>query len=383
MRFPILFPALGAILLASCGAKEAREPRADVNAAPVAVQSFAAQTAEWPVFYEATGTVRARSAAVISSKVMGYVREVAVRVGDRVRAGQPLVRLDARDLETQYRQAEAARNEAQSGVAEADQAIAAARANLELAQVTFKRMNDLFEKRSISNQEFDEAAAKLKVAGAGYEMAMAKKTQLGSRIAQAEQGFRGSEIMRGYAELAAPFAGVVTEKTVEPGNLAAPGAPLLTIEAEGAYRLEAAVEESKLSAIRPGQTATIVLDAIGHSLDGKVSEIVPAVDAASRAFTVKIDLPASPLIRSGLFGRARFALGTRQVLSVPLGAVIQRGQLASVFVAGGGLARARLVSLGATLDGRVEVLSGLTAGDRVIFPAPEGLVDGAKVEVRQ
>jgi membrane fusion protein, multidrug efflux system len=383
MRFPILIPALGAILLAACGAQPPREARTEVKAAPVAVRTFTAQTAEWPVFYEATGTVRARSAAVISSKVMGYVREVAVRAGDRVRAGQLLVRLDSRDLEAQYLQAEAARNEARSGIAEADSAIAAAKANLELAQVTHKRMSDLFEKRSISSQEFDEAAAKLKVAGAGYEMAVARKTQLASKIAQAEQGFRGAEIMRGYAELAAPVSGVVTEKSVEPGNLATPGAPLLTIEAEGDYRLEAPVEESRLSAISPGQTATVLLDAIGHSLNGRVSEIVPAVDAASRAFTVKIELPPSPLIRSGMFGRAQFALGRRQALSVPAGAVVQRGQLSSLYVADSGVARARLVTLGASLDGRIEVISGLSAGDRVIFPAPEGLADGARVEVRQ
>jgi RND family efflux transporter MFP subunit len=383
MRFPILIPALGAILLAACGAQPPREARTEVKAAPVAVRTFTAQAAEWPVFYEATGTVRARSATVISSKVMGYVREVAVRAGDRVRAGQLLVRLDSRDLEAQYLQAEAARNEARSGIAEADSAIAAAKANLELAQVTHKRMSDLFEKRSISSQEFDEAAAKLKVAGAGYEMAVARKTQLASKIAQAEQGFRGAEIMRGYAELAAPVSGVVTEKSVEPGNLAAPGAPLLTIEAEGDYRLEAAVEESRLSAISPGQTATVLLDAIGHSLNGRVSEIVPAVDAASRAFTVKIELPPSPLIRSGMFGRAQFALGKRQALSVPAGAVVQRGQLSSLYVADSGVARARLVTLGASLDGRIEVISGLNAGDRVIFPAPDGLADGARVEVRQ
>jgi membrane fusion protein, multidrug efflux system len=383
MKFPMLFPALGAILLAACGAKGPNEAKTGARTAPVAVRTFTAQPAEWPSFYEATGTVRARSAAVISSKVMGYVREVAVRAGDRVRAGQMLVRLDSRDLEAQYLQAEAARNEARSGMAEADNAIAAAKANLELAQVTHKRMSDLFEKRSISSQEFDEAAARLKVASAGYEMAVSRRRQLTSKIAQAEQGFHGAEIMRGYAELAAPVSGVVTEKSVEPGNLAAPGAPLLTIEAEGDYRLEAPVEESKLPAIRTGQAVGVTLDALDRSLNGRVSEIVPAVDAASRAFTVKIDLPASPQIRSGLFGRARFALGKRQVISVPAVAVVHRGQLSSIYIADNGVARARLITLGSSLDGNIEVLSGLNAGERVIFPAPEGLADGASVEVRQ
>jgi RND family efflux transporter MFP subunit len=377
--FPILI--LAAALLAGCGGKAPKE--ADAKAAPVAVAALTVATADWPAVYEATGTVRARTAAVLSSKVMGYVREVKVQAGDRVRAGQPLVVLDSRDLEAGYRQAEAALNEARSAMAEVDNAIAAAKANLDLAQVTFGRMKDLFDKKSISNQEFDEASAKLKVAQAGYEMALSKKTQLQSKIAQAEQGRKSAEVMRGYAEIAAPFDGTVTEKTVEPGNLAAPGAPLITVEREGAYRLEAAVEESRLPALRVGQPVTVTFDTLGRTIEARVSEIVPAIDAASRAFTVKIDLPASRDIRSGLFGRARFALGRRQVLAVPAAAIQERGQLLSVLVADGGVAWARLVTVGQKSGDRVEVLSGLNPGEQVVFPVPAGVIDGTRVEVRQ
>jgi RND family efflux transporter MFP subunit len=174
---------------------------------------------------------------------------------------------------------------------------------------------------------------------------------------------------------------MVTAKSVEPGILAAPGAPLLTIEREGAYRLEATVEESKLVLIRTGQPVAVALDGIGRSLEGRVSEIVPAIDATSRSFTVKIDLPAIAQLRSGLFGRARFALGTRQVLAVPAAAVTERGQLASVFVAGEGRARSRFVTLGQRAQDSIEILSGISPGERVVFPAPPGLADGAPVEV--
>jgi multidrug efflux system membrane fusion protein len=373
---PILI--LGA-LLTGCST-EPKETAAE--SAPVAVTTITLAQADWPAVYEASGTVRARTAAVISSKVMGYVREVGVRTGDRVAAGQTLVVLDSRDLEAGYRQAEAALNEARSGLPEAENGVAAAKANLDLAKVTYGRMKDLFEKKSISNQEYDEAGARLKVAQANYEMAVARRTQLHSKIAQAEQGFESAKVMRSYAELTAPFAGTVTEKTVDPGNLAAPGAPLLTLEREGDYRLEVAVEESRLAALRAGQPVTVSLDALDRTIEGRVSEIVPAVDAASRAFTVKIDLPSSPHLRSGLYGRAKFTFGHRPVLAVPAEACDTRGQLISVLVADGGLAHARLVTLGEKQGDRVEVLSGLSAGDKVVFPVPAGVSDGSRVEVR-
>jgi RND family efflux transporter MFP subunit len=188
--------------------------------------------------------------------------------------------------------------------------------------------------------------------------------------------------MRSYAQLTAPFSGTVTAKSVDPGILAAPGAPLLTIEREGAYRLEATVEESRLALIHTGQPVTVVLDAIARPVEGRVSEIVPAIEAASRSFIAKIDLPATPQLRSGLFGRARFAFGTRPVVAIPIAAVTERGQLASVFVADGGRARSRFVTLGPRSQNSVEILSGLSPGEQVVFPAPPSLADGAPVEVR-
>src|SRR5439155_17296488 len=175
------------------------------------------------------------------------------------REGQPLVTLDTRDLDVSSRRAEAAREEVRTSVPEADSAVAAAKANLDLAQSTFGRMQDLFQKKSISNQEFDEASARLKAAQAAYGMAQARRVQLNSKLAQVDQEVRSTEVTRSYADVQAPFAGVVTAKSVEPGSLALPGVPLLTIEGEGAYRLEASVEESHLAAIQVGQPASVTL----------------------------------------------------------------------------------------------------------------------------
>lgn len=370
------------LILAGCGG-EVRKNETAAAAAPIAVETVAAAAEQWPAGYQAVGTVRARSAALISSKVMAFVREVSVQAGDRVRADQVLLTLDARDLDSNYRRAEAGRDEARSAQAEADQALAAAQAQLDLAKATFGRMQELFDKKSISNQEFDEAAARRKSAEAASQMAAAKGAQVRARIAQAEQEVQAAGIMRSYAVIRAPFAGIVTARTVEPGSMATPGAPLLTIEREGAYRLEAAVEESQVRSIRAGQAVSVSLEALGRTLDARVSEIVPSVDAASRAYTVKIDLPPLAQLRSGMFGRAVFSSASRSVLAVPAAAVAERGQLQSVMVADGGAAHTRIITAGRKSGGKLEVLSGLSAGEKVICPLPPGLTDGARVETHR
>lgn len=366
-----------ALLLSGCG----EPPEAPVAAQPqaIAVNVVTASVQQWPAIYAATGTVRAKTSATVAAKWMGYVREVKVQVGDRVREGQLLVALDSRDLDASLNRATAAREEVRHAIPEADSAVAAAKADLDLAQATFRRMSELYDKKSVSDQEFDEASARRKAAQAAFDMARAKRSQLDSRLAQAGEEVRAAQVTRSYAQVVAPFAGVVTAKSVDPGNLAAPGAPLLTIERNG-YRLEASVEESKLSSIRLGQPVAVNLDGVGPSIEARVSEIVPSVDAASRAYIVKIDLPGEPALRSGIFGRALFQLGARQVLAIPFAAVTESGQLQSVFVAADGVARTRLITLGDKSADQVEVLSGLTAGEKVVVPVPQNLTDGARVQ---
>jgi RND family efflux transporter MFP subunit len=214
-------------------------------------------------------------------------------------------------------------------------------------------------------------------------MARARRAQLDSKRAQVQQEIRGASIMRDYTRISAPFSGVVTAKSVEAGNLAAPGAPLLTVEREGAYRLEASVDESRLPFVKAGQTVDVALEALDRRFSARVSEIVPSVDAASHAYIVKIDLPTVANLRSGMFGRARFALGAHKVMAIPPQAMVERGQLQSVFVVEDGCARTRLVTIGERGHTFIEVLSGLSEGEKLVSPVPASLSDGARVEVRQ
>ena len=368
--------------LSGCGS----EPSLKAVTAPVTrmrVETVAAAETEWPSTYEATGTVRARTTATISSKLMAYAREVHAQLGDRVREGQPLVVLDARDLETSVARAEAGREEVKNAVLEAESAVALSSSQFDLARVTFHRMQDLLNKKSITNQEYDEASARLKAAQAALGMARAKRTQLDAKMAQMEQEVSAAGIQRGYSEIVAPFAGTITTKSIDPGTLVVPGAPLFTIERNGAYRLEASVEESRLSVARVGKAVSVTIDGMDRTFPARVAEVVPLVDAAARSGTVKIDLPLLSGLRSGLFGRAFFDIGGRRVLTVPSASVTERGQLQSVYIAEDNIAHTRLVTIGTRVKDKIEILSGLNQGERVIVPIPTGLADGTPIEVRQ
>ncbi|MCX6603871.1 MAG: efflux RND transporter periplasmic adaptor subunit [Acidobacteria bacterium] len=365
-------------LLAACGPKPSEvKPAAPPPAISVSISTLAPTV--WPDSFDAVGTVRPRVATTLSSQVMATVLDVKVQPGDRVAAGQTLITLDARNLDTAQRQAQSGLSEARNALPETDSAIASAQAQLDLAQSTLRRMKELLDKRSLSPQEFDESSARVKLAQAALAMAQARKRQLNDKVQQAEQAVQQATISRSYSAIKAPFAALVIARRAEPGTLASPGVPLLDLEQQGTYRLEVAVEEARLAKVQRGAAVEVILDALSVPLSGRIAEIVPTVDPASRSFTVKIDLPSNPALRGGLFGRARFPLGERPALAIPRAAVLTQGQLQSVLVEDSGVARSRLITLGPAHGDAVEVLSGLRPGDRLIYPVRPDLTDGSPV----
>jgi RND family efflux transporter MFP subunit len=330
--------------------------------------------------FEAGGSVRAYVTAAIASRIVAPVTDVKVRAGDRVRAGQPLVVLDARELrESRTRAEAAARSAAQAALsAQADQA--AADAGSTLAQASHTRIATLRAKNSATPAELDAAVAGLEEAAARRNAAAARRLQAEGAIEAAQASARAARVAETYAVLTAPFAGIVTERRVDPGNLATPGVPLLTVEDIGRFRLEASIDAGRAALVRIGSQVPVQIDGIG-ALAGPatVAEIHEAVDPGSHAFIVKIDLPATPGLRSGLFGRVTFSAAAQPGIAVPQSAVVRRGQLAMVYVDEGGRARLRMVHTGAPAAGRVAILAGLRTGDRVIVDPPPALPDGASV----
>jgi multidrug efflux pump subunit AcrA (membrane-fusion protein) len=371
------------VALAACGGT----PPAETESAPrtpvqVEVEQLSVETIQQTVAL--TGVVRARRQATIAAQVMGAVLRVAVEEGQRVSAGQALIELDDQQLASSAAAARAMRDEADAAIAAGGQGVSAAEAQLALATVTHQRYETLLSKKSASQHEYDVAEAGLKAAQAALEQARANTAQAQAKRAQAESQLASAETMLGYAQITAPIAGIVTRRSVDPGDLASPGMPLLEIEQAGEYRLEAAVPESLISAIRVGQQVGVSIESLGESgpTQGRIAQINPTADDASRTFTVKVTMGSQSGLRSGLYGQLLLPGGERSGLSVPSSAVVSRGQMQSVFTVEEGTARLRLVTLGELPDGRYEALSGLTAGDRVVLD-PSGVSDGSPVEERR
>jgi RND family efflux transporter MFP subunit len=371
---------VAALLLVSVGATACTSPPAVSSgdpAAPLAVRVAAVAATTVTDVSEAGGVVQARTTATVAARVLGPVLSVHVAPGDRVRAGQVLVVLDGRDLEAGARSATAAAAQARSGASAADADARAAQAGLVLARATHGRIAQLHAKRSATAQELDEATAALAAAEARAASAAARQQEAASGIERAAAASDAAGATASFLRITAPFAGVVTEKMVEPGNMATPGLPLVRLEDTRGFRLDVRVDESRAARIATGAAVEVVLDGADGQptvLPGVVSEVSRALDAEARTFLVKITLPDSEGLRSGGFGRARFADGTRDALTVPAEAVVQQGQVSAVFVADNGVARLRLVRVRGT-----EVQAGLSAGELVVVAPPPGLTDGRRI----
>lgn len=349
--------------------------------------------------YEAVGTVRAKTSSVVSSKVMGSIVAMRVREGDTVRAGQVLVEIDSREARIQTQKSGAGLVEMNGALDEVDRSIKAAEAsrtaadaNRRLATSTFRRYEQLFQRQSISQQEFDEARARHEVAAAEAERSerllqslLARRRMAVARIDQARADVSSSRVYSSFTRIVAPINGVVVSRQADVGYMAAPGSPLLTIESGGDYRLEAAVQESQINKIQLGNQVRVQIDALGQQeLAGTVVEIVPASDPSSRTYLVKISIAVpggnQQIIRSGLYGKARFVTGQTQAITIPRTAVVERGQLTSVYVVDqSGIARMRLVKIGKTYNDRVEVLSGLGEGEQIVVDGGTAVNDGSRV----
>jgi multidrug efflux pump subunit AcrA (membrane-fusion protein) len=325
---------------------------------------------------EAGGIVRPRVTAVIASRVLAPIVDVRVRPGDRVHRGDVLMTLDARDLRANDARAEASAVSAAESVKAAEADVRASESSVQLARLTHDRIAALQATRSATTAELDQAIAARSAAEAQHAAAEARLAAANAMREAAKAAAAASAVTVTYATLTAPFDGVVTERSAEPGSMAAPGSPLLTLEDPTTYRLEVTLDESRAALVTRGSAAKIRFDSGDPVSNGRVVEIA-RVDPMSHSFVVKIDLGSGAAVRSGQFGRASFAGPPRRALTVPLSALVRRGQLTFVFVADREQgARLRAISTGETVGDRAEVLSGLRQGDRVVTSPPSTLSDG-------
>ena len=392
----ILVVAISLLFLADCGKKEETEKKTETPLAePLNVPTAKVTLGSMEDFYEATGTVKAKTTTQVAANMMGRILSIPVSEGSSVTRGQVLVEIDNRESSAQIEKARAGIKEAQAAFIEIDKSVLVAReaiktaeANKVLAEKTFARIKELYERKSASGQGFDETQSRLKMATSEVDRAKAsipailsKKEQINAKIQQATADIKNIGIQQSYSKITSPVSGIVVKKFAENGAIASPGMPLLSIEDNSQYRLEAAIEESQSKLMQIGKRVNLKIDALGEGeIIGVISEIMPSADAASRSYTIKIDLPASPLLRTGLYGLARFPIAGKSAILIPQTAIVQRGQLSGVFVISPeGIAQLRVVTIGKNADGLVEVLSGLSEGDEFVSADVHRINDGVKV----
>jgi RND family efflux transporter MFP subunit len=362
-----LILAASSALIAGCHSADSAPPAATQTTQARLVES---RQQDAPMTVHATGTLHARESATISAQVVGRIERVLVREGDTVRAGQALVLLDDAMLRSSADQAQAAYRAALSQQA-------AAQEQSTLAASTLARYKQLQAEKSVSPQEMDEVTRRAEAAAASVEALHAQ-----SDAVKAQES--GARAMLGYTRLSAPFAGVVTARLADPGTMAAPGVPLLQVESSGALQLQAAVDESMIASIRKGMKLPVTLNAAANSvIAGTVAEIVPAADPASHSFMVKIDLAPSAQLHSGMFGSTEVAIGTHPAILVPRSAVVLRGSLSCVYVLdANGVAQLRSITLGAAHGELVEVLSGISANEKLVDLPGDRDLAGKRIEAQ-
>lgn len=347
----------GWLALAAAAALAATLTPAFAAAATVAVPTVAIGSAARGAGFEVDGTLQALQQSTVGAQIAGNVLQLAVQAGDRVRAGQVLVRIDERD--------------AQAGLARAEAGLAQADAEQRNAQTHVQRTRDLRAQGFVSQAALDVAETQLKATEAGVQQARAARAQ--------------AALARGFAAVAAPFDAVVLATHVEAGDLAAPGRPLVTLYAPGRLRAVVALAASRSAAAR-GATAVEVQLPDGRWVAPVARTELPGTDAVSQTVEWRLDLAPSDgaALLPGQSVRVRFAGAPAQPatataspagrLVVPAAAVLRRGELTAVYAAQEGRFVLKAVRLGATVGDGVEVLAGLKAGERVALdPVRAGL----------
>jgi len=328
------------IMLGACGQKIEPGTTPQSEGAKVKAALATAQITQQPFYYEAVGTVTARTASTISSKLMGLVRAVHVQEGDVIKKGDLLVTIDSRQVSAQ---------------------LESAQANAEAAAKEFRRYQQLLLEQSASQQEFDRAQARHREAQAAVAAA---------RVSQKD------------AKVRAPYDGRVVAKMVNPGDLASPGTPFLTVEQEGLFCTDLVLPERHIQAVKLGMEVKVVVPALDRrEITGEVGRIVPTADARSRSFQVKVSMPSGLDLKSGMFARVAIPLGGSGMLLIPQTAIEEQGQLTGVYIVDDDqVARLRLVRTGKSFEAQVEIVSGLKPGQRFVSSIPLNLKDGVQVE---
>jgi len=360
-KYSLLLIALTSVfMLNSCG-KDRKETADNASAIPVKMSGNTTSTN--PSFVTASGKIEAENSANVSTRMMGYVTKVHVKVGQKVNAGQLLVSINNTDL--------------QAKKAQVDASILQATAAFNNAKKDFERFTVLFNQQSASQKELDDMTSRYEMAKAGLEAAKQMRNEVVAQF--------------GYSNITAPFSGEVTNTFVKEGDMANPGMPLVSIEGASRLQVTAMVSESDIANIQNGMAVKVLVKSINKTVTGKVTELSSSAKNTGGQYLVKINLTQTDkAILSGMFVNVQFPLANKTLTTVttdkvlvPESALVKQGQLTGIYTVGNGnTAILRWLRIGKTFDNQVEVLSGLSAEEPYIVSAEGKLFNGAKVSIQ-
>lgn len=361
----LLACTMAAGLLTTAGCSGGAEPgAADKKDTPITVE-VAKPVQNTTSGITASGVVEAVQSAAVSTRLMGTITHIYVKVGDRVKQGQLLATISSEDMAAKK--------------AQADAQVASARASLSNAQKDLDRYNALFSRQSATASEVDNASLRYHAARSGLDAAEQMRKEVDATAA--------------YARLTAPYSGVITQRLMDEGSLATPGNPILTVEQAGTLRVSATIAETDISRIKTGDAAEVTIRSAGISARGTLTEISVSSLGSGGQYQVRIALPqdVQKQLYAGMYANVLIPLSPSAVagnaggtVAVPVTALVERDQLTGVYtVSQSGTAMLRWIRTGKRTGDQVEVLSGLGADEPFILRAAGRLYDGVPVKEKQ
>ncbi|MBC71283.1 MAG: efflux transporter periplasmic adaptor subunit [Muricauda sp.] len=352
----MLTASLG-FLLMGCGSDE-KQTVDNAEAVPVTVAEV--DMGDSSTILAGSGQIKAVNSATLSTRIMGRVESLPVKIGQKVNKGDLLISINNVDLRAKKAQVEASITEAQVA--------------FNNAKKDYERFQNLFRENSASQKELDDMTARYEMAKARLEAAKQMKNEVNSQFA--------------YANIRSPFSGVVTNTYIDEGDMANPGVPLVSVESPGGFEVEAKVAENNISAIEVGTKAHILVKALDTTITGKVSELSASAQNTGGQYVMKVVLDKTDAkILSGMYATVRLEAENesdgKTVVTVPSEVLVHKGQLTGVYTLGqDNVALLRWLRLGENFGDEVEVLSGLSKGDQYIVSAEGKLYNGAKVSIQ-
>tara|TARA_R110000764_G_scaffold1503_2_gene6649 strand:+ start:193269 stop:194357 length:1089 start_codon:yes stop_codon:yes gene_type:complete len=351
-----LILALG-LTLSGCGSDE---KQAVDTAEAVSVTVADVDMGDSSTILAGSGQIKAVNSATLSTRMMGHVESLPVKIGQKVNKGDLLISINNVDLRAKKAQVEASITE--TTVA------------FNNAKKDYERFQNLFNENSASQKELDDMTARYEMAKARLEAANQMKNEVNSQFA--------------YANIRSPFNGVVTNTYIDEGDMANPGVPLVSVEAPGAFEVEAKVAENNISSIEVGTKAHVLVKTLDTTITGKVSELSASAQNTGGQYLMKVLLDkTSAKILSGMYVTVRLEADQenngKTVVTVPSEALVHKGQLTGIYTLGqDNVALLRWLRLGENYGEEVEVLSGLSKGDQYIVSAEGKLYNGVKVTIQ-